>query len=33
LIADPRRIQAEFGWRPEHSDLTTILRDAWRAGR
>jgi UDP-glucose 4-epimerase len=32
LLADTRRIRTELGWRPEHSDLPTIIRDAWLAG-
>jgi UDP-glucose 4-epimerase len=30
-IADPTRIQTDLGWRPENSDLTTILGSAWDA--
>lgn len=29
LCASPERIQKEFGWRPKHSDLASICRDAW----
>jgi UDP-glucose 4-epimerase len=28
LISDPRRIQAELGWRPGHDDLDGIIRSA-----
>ena len=31
LLADTRRIRTELGWRPEHSDLRTIVADAWAA--
>jgi UDP-glucose 4-epimerase len=31
LLADTRRIRAELGWKPEHSELSTIIRDAWTA--
>jgi UDP-glucose 4-epimerase len=30
-VADPTRIMADLGWRPDHSSLTRILRDAWAA--
>ena len=29
LVADSTRIQNELGWKPEHSDLTTIVKTAW----
>lgn len=29
LVADSRRAQAELGWRPEYSDLGSIIRHAW----
>ncbi len=29
LVADSRRAKRELGWRPQHSDLETILRHAW----
>jgi UDP-glucose 4-epimerase len=29
LVADPARAQADLGWRPERSDLATVLADAW----
>jgi UDP-glucose 4-epimerase len=32
LLANTRRIRGELGWRPEHSDLPTIISDAWLAG-
>ena len=28
LIADPRRIKAEFGWIPQHDDIEEIIRSA-----
>ncbi|HET9172986.1 MAG TPA: NAD-dependent epimerase/dehydratase family protein [Actinospica sp.] len=31
LLADTRRIRADLGWVPEHSDLRTIVADAWAA--
>ena len=31
LLADTRRIRADLGWVPEHSDLRTIVADAWSA--
>jgi UDP-glucose 4-epimerase len=31
LLADTRRIRAELGWQPRHSDLRTIVADAWAA--
>jgi UDP-glucose-4-epimerase GalE len=30
LIADPTLAQKTLGWRAEHSDLRTIVTDAWR---
>jgi UDP-glucose 4-epimerase len=29
LMADSTRIRAELGWRPRHSELEEIVRDAW----
>jgi UDP-glucose-4-epimerase GalE len=29
LVADSTRLQAELGWKPQHSDLATIVRTAW----
>jgi UDP-glucose 4-epimerase len=31
LLADTRRIRAELGWRPERSDLRSLVADAWAA--
>jgi UDP-glucose 4-epimerase len=31
LVADSSRIRAELGWRPERSDLPSIVADAWAA--
>ena len=31
LLADTRRIRAELGWRPECSDLRSLVADAWAA--
>lgn len=31
LLADTRRIRTELGWQPQHSDLRTIIADAWDA--
>lgn len=31
LLADTRRIQAQLGWRPHHSDLNEIVATAWHA--
>jgi UDP-glucose 4-epimerase len=31
LLADTTRIRAELGWRPQRSDLRTIIADAWAA--
>ena len=30
LVADSSELQRRFGWKPQHSDLETILRTAWR---
>jgi UDP-glucose 4-epimerase len=30
LVSDPRRLMADFGWAPVHSDLTEIIESAWR---
>jgi len=30
LVADPALAQRELGWRPQRSDLPTVLADAWR---
>lgn len=30
LVADAARAQAVLGWQPQHGDLQTIVRDAWR---
>lgn len=30
LVADPRLAQQVLGWKPQHSDLETIVRTAWR---
>lgn len=29
LVADSTRARTEIGWQPEHTDLQTIIRDAW----
>ncbi len=29
LVADPRRAQRELNWRPEHTDLESIVETAW----
>lgn len=29
LVADATRAHTILGWQPQHSDLTTIIRDAW----
>jgi len=29
LVADPTKINKEFGWDPKHSDLATIVQSAW----
>ncbi|MFZ5845281.1 MAG: UDP-glucose 4-epimerase GalE, partial [Patescibacteria group bacterium] len=29
LVADPTKLSQEFGWRPEHSDIATIIQTAW----
>jgi UDP-glucose 4-epimerase len=31
LLANSQRIQAQFGWRPQHSDLNEIVATAWHA--
>ena len=31
LLADTTRIRAELGWRPQRSDIRTIIADAWAA--
>jgi UDP-glucose 4-epimerase len=28
-VADNKRIRSRFGWEPEHSDLTSMVQDAW----
>lgn len=33
LMADNRRIRAELGWQPAHSELEEIVRDGWAAVR
>jgi UDP-glucose 4-epimerase len=33
LVASSERIRAELGWRPAHTDLTDIVRDAWEIAR
>jgi UDP-glucose 4-epimerase len=33
LIASSEAAQAALGWRPQHTDLTTIVGDAWRFTR
>ena len=30
LVADSSRLQAELGWKPQHSDLATIVGTAWQ---
>ena len=30
LIASSQKLQQALGWKPEHSDLETILRSAWQ---
>jgi UDP-glucose 4-epimerase len=30
LVSDPRRLMADFGWAPVHSDLAEIIDSAWR---
>ena len=30
LVADSSKLQAQLGWKPQHSDLTTIVRTAWQ---
>jgi UDP-glucose-4-epimerase GalE len=29
LVADPRHAGTVLGWKPQHSELETIIRDAW----
>ena len=29
LIADPKKIEKELGFKPKYSDLETIVRTAW----
>ena len=29
LVADSKKLQAELGWKPQYSDLETIVRHAW----
>lgn len=29
LVADPSKIRKDLGWRPQHSDLETIITTAW----
>lgn len=33
LVCDPSRAIAELDWKPRHSDLATIIADAWAATR
>ena len=30
LVADSARLMGEFGWKPKHSDLATIIASAWK---
>jgi len=30
LVADSQKIQTEFGWKPEHSSLDSIISSAWK---
>lgn len=30
LVADSSKLQKEFGWRPQYSDLETIIKTAWQ---
>ncbi|MGC1925196.1 MAG: UDP-glucose 4-epimerase GalE, partial [Pseudolabrys sp.] len=30
LVADPKKASKVLGWAPQHSDLATIITDAWR---
>lgn len=30
LVADPTRLTGEFGWKPKHSDTSTIVGSAWK---
>ena len=29
LVADPSKIEKEFGWKPKFSDMDTILKSSW----
>ena len=29
LVASPRKIMRELGWKPRQSDLATIVKSAW----
>ena len=33
LVASSDRIRADLGWKPRHTDLTGIVRDAWDVAR
>ena len=33
LVASSDRIRADLGWAPQHTDLTGIVRDAWKVTR
>jgi UDP-glucose 4-epimerase len=33
LVASSERAQEELGWKPEHTDLNVIVRDAWEFTR
>lgn len=30
LVADPTRLMTELGWKPEHSDMDSIISSAWK---
>lgn len=30
LVADSSRLQSEFNWHPQYSDLQTIISSAWK---
>lgn len=30
LVADSKKLQSELGWKPEYTDLETIIRHAWQ---
>lgn len=30
LVADPSKFKKEFGWKPKHSDIGTIVSSAWK---